>query len=63
MEPARRASPLASAGFYPHFTWELIWRASSDKRANILMSVTTSFCSGLKYVMNDVLAPNCRVIL
>ena len=34
--PTRRASPLARAGFHPHFTWEFIWRASSSKRARHL---------------------------
>ena len=34
--PTVRASPLARAVFYPHFTWEFIWRASSGKRARQL---------------------------
>ena len=32
----RRAHPLARSGFHPHFTWEIIWRASSGKRARHL---------------------------
>ena len=32
----RRASPLAGAGFHPHFTWEFNWRASSGKSARHL---------------------------
>ena len=34
--PTRRASPLAMAGFHPHFTSEFIWRARSGKRARHL---------------------------
>ena len=34
--PTGRASPLAKAGFHPHFTWEFIWRSSSGKRARYL---------------------------
>ena len=34
--PTGRASPLARAGFHPHFRWEFIWGASSGKMARHL---------------------------
>ena len=58
--PTGRASPLARSGFHPHFTCELNWRASSGKRPDIF---TSSFCYGLKLLMNNALAPKCLALM
>ena len=50
----RRASPLARAGFHPHFTWKFIWRASSGKRTRYLdvlllwIKISNEQCIGAK---------------
>ena len=55
--PTRRASPLAKAGFHPHFTW----RASSGKRAS--HSYVSYNFLWLWTVLNNALAPKCLALL